>query len=581
MEKRWLKSYPPGVPAEIHVDENESLVSLLEASCARFAERPAFSNFGASITYDELERMSRAFGAYLQNALGLGKGDRVAVMMPNLLQQPVAVFGALRAGCTVVNTNPLYTVRELQHQLADSGATAIVVLDHFAHTLQEALPHTQVRHVIVSRIGDLLHFPKAQVANFVVKHLKHMVPDWHIDGALTLPGLLHDGSSMSLRDGAPRGGDMAFLQYTGGTTGTPKGAILTHRNLVANIRQTTAWVKGALEEGNEVAVIPLPLYHVFALTAMLSFFALGANNVLITNPRDIPAFLKELKHTKFSAMIGVNTLFNALLNAPGIEQIDTTAAKLFVAGGMAVQRGVAERWQRLFGMPIVEGYGLTETSPIVCANRTDINTYSGSIGLPIPSTEVGIFDEQDNLLPAGATGEICVRGPQVMQGYWNRPEETAHVFTADGWLRTGDIGCVDEQGYVRLMDRKKDVIVVSGFKVFPNEVEDVVAMHPGVLEVAAIATVDEHSDEVVKVVVVRKDPQLSADTLIEHCRKNLTAYKVPKYVVFREAPMPKSNIGKILRRLVKEEEMRAGRSDAAAADDGHREGGMEGQILST
>ncbi|HJW56414.1 MAG TPA: AMP-binding protein [Burkholderiaceae bacterium] len=563
MEKNWLKSYPSGVPAEIHVDASESLISLLESSCERFPELPAFSNFGASITYGEFDRMSRAFGAYLQNALGLVKGDRVAVMMPNLLQQPVAVFGALRAGCTVVNTNPLYTARELQHQLADSGATVIVVLDHFAHTVQEALPHTQVRHVIVSRVGDLLHFPKAQIANFVVTHLKHMVPEWHIDGALALPDLLHEGTSMQLRDGAPTGDDMAFLQYTGGTTGIPKGAILTHGNLVANVRQTSAWVKVVLEEGKEVAIIPLPLYHVFALAAMLSFFALGANNVLITNPRDIPAFLKELKHTKFSAMIGVNTLFNALLNAPGIEQIDTTSAKLFIAGGMAVQRSVADRWQRLFGMPIVEGYGLTETSPIVCANRLDINTYSGSIGLPIPSTEVAIFDEQDNMLPIGATGEICVRGPQVMQGYWNRPEETERVLNADGWLHTGDIGCMDEQGYVRLMDRKKDVIVVSGFKVFPNEVEDVVAMHPGVLEVAAIAAVDEHSDEVVKVVVVRKDPELTAEALIEHCRKNLTPYKVPKYVVFRETPMPKSNIGKILRRVVKEEEMRAGRGGDA------------------
>ncbi|HJV53168.1 MAG TPA: AMP-binding protein [Noviherbaspirillum sp.] len=563
MEKIWMKSYPPGVPGEIRIDPGESLLSLLAETCERFPERPAFSNFGASITYRELDQMSRAFGACLQNVLGLEKGDRVAVMMPNLLQQPVVVFGALRAGCTVVNTNPLYTARELQHQLADSGAVAIVVLDHFAHTVQEALPHTKVRHVIVSRVGDMLHFPKAQLANFVVKHLKHMVPDWEIDGALALPDMLHQGAKTTLHDRALRGTDTAFLQYTGGTTGIPKGAILSHGNLVANVRQTMAWVSGTLEQGREVAVIPLPLYHVFALTAMLCFFALGANSLLVTNPRDMPAFVKELKHARFSAMIGVNTLFNALLNAAGIEEIDTSSAKLFIAGGMAVQRGVAERWQHLFGMPIVEGYGLTETSPIVCANRLDINTYTGSIGLPVPSTEVAILDDQDTVLPPGAVGEICVRGPQVMQGYWNRPEETAHVFGAGGWLHTGDIGCMDEQGYVRLMDRKKDVIVVSGFKVFPNEVEDVVAMHPGVLEVAAIAAVDEHSDEVVKVVVVRKDPALTAEDIVEHCRKNLTAYKVPKYVVFRDTPMPKSNIGKILRRVVKEDEMRAGRGGDA------------------
>lgn len=557
MEKIWLKSYPPNVPAEIDLDDTASLKTLLETVCDRFGTHTAFSNFGAAITFRELEQLSRAFAAYLQNGLGLVKGDRIAIMMPNLLQYPVALFGALRAGCIVVNTNPLYTGRELQHQLTDSGATAIVVLDHFAHTVQEVLAHTKVQHVIVTQLGDLFHFPKAQITNFVVKHVKHMVPEWHIDGAVTFSHALHQGEEMTLRDVPLTADDIAFLQYTGGTTGVPKGAILTHGNLVANVRQIVVWVSSVLDEGKEIAVIPLPLYHVFALTAMLTFFTLGTDNVLITNPRDIEAFVKELKHIKFSAMIGVNTLFNMLLNAPDIKEVDASHAKLIVAGGMAVQRSVAENWQRTFGLPIVEGYGLTETSPLACANRLDIETYTGTIGLPVSSTEVGILDEDGNEMGIGAIGEICVRGPQVMKGYWNRPEETAHVLTSDGWLRTGDIGYMDERGYVKLMDRKKDVIVVSGFKVFPNEVEDVVAMHPGVMEVTAIAAADERSDEVVKIVVLKKDPALTPEELIEHCRKNLTAYKVPKYVVFRDTPMPKSNIGKILRRVVKDEEDQA------------------------
>lgn len=557
MEKLWLKSYPPGVPAEVQIGEEESLKSLVEATCERFSSLTAFSNFGASLTYKEVEHLSRSFAAYLQNALGLRKGDRIAIMLPNLLQQPIAVFGALRAGCTVVNTNPLYTARELQHQLNDSSAKAIVVLENFAHVVQEVLPETEVRHVIVSKMGDLFHFPKAQITNFVVSHVKHMVPEWHIDGAIQLHQALHQGESMSLLDIPLKSSDRAFLQYTGGTTGVPKGAVLSHGNVVANVRQTLAWVSIVLQEGKETAVLPLPLYHVFALIGMLSFFSLGANNVLITNPRDIPAFIKELKHLKFSAMIGVNTLFNALLNAPEIDEVDRSSAKLVVGGGMAVQRSVAEKWHQTFGLPIVEGYGLTEASPIVCANRLDIDKYTGTIGLPIPSTEVAILDDDGSELPPGTSGEICVRGPQVMQGYWNRPEETANVFFGKEWLRTGDIGAMDERGYVRVLDRKKDVIIVSGFKVFPNEVEDVVAMHPGVLEVAAIPAVDEHSAEAVKVVIVKKDPALTAEEILELCKKNLTPYKVPKYVQFRNSPMPKSNIGKILRRIVKEEEAHA------------------------
>ncbi|WP_136416269.1 AMP-binding protein [Herbaspirillum sp. ST 5-3] len=563
MEKIWLKSYPAGVPAQVPVDESASLKTMMESVCTRFSNRPAFGNLGASITYGELEHLSRSFAAYLQTACGMQKGDRIAIMLPNLLQQPVALFGALRAGCVVVNTNPLYTARELQHQLADSGAKAIVVLDNFAHIVQEVLPRTEVRHVLVSRLGDLLHFPKAQIANFVVHHVKHMVPAWHIDDAVALPDALHRGESMPLLDIPLSAEDVAFLQYTGGTTGVPKGAILTHGNVLADVRQTVAWIAGVLEEGKETAVIPLPLYHVFALTAMLSFFTLGATSLLITNPRDLPAFIEELKHTKFSAMIGVNTLFNALLNAPGFEHVDVSGAKIIVAGGMAVQRAVAEKWHQVVGMPIIEGYGLTETSPIVCANRLDIDKYTGTVGLPIPSTEVAILDDEGNELPLGTSGEICVRGPQVMKGYWNRPEETAHVFTDGGWLRTGDIGFMDENGYVKIMDRKKDVIIVSGFKVFPNEVEDVIAMHPGVLEVAAIPAVDAQSNEAVKAVIVRKDPALTVEEIIEHCRKNLTPYKVPKYVVFRNSPMPKSNIGKILRRIVREEEEHATRGDVA------------------
>ncbi|HZW13556.1 MAG TPA: AMP-binding protein [Noviherbaspirillum sp.] len=554
MHKPWLQSYPSKVPAEIDLEEFSSLKALLEQACLRYGDLPAFTNLGASITYRQLEQLSRAFAAYLQKTVGLARGDRVAIMMPNLLQYPVALFGALRAGCVVVNTNPLYTARELQHQLEDSGAVAIVVLDHFAHTVQEVLPCSSVRHVITTRLGDLLHFPKAQLANFVVKHVKHMVPEWHIDGAISFHDVLKRGADMVFEDVLLQREDTAFLQYTGGTTGVPKGAILTHGNLVANLQQTEAWVKGVLTPKEETSIIPLPLYHVFALTATLAFFKLGANNVLITNPRDIPAFIKELKHTRFSALIGVNTLFNALLNAPGIEEVDATHVKVVVAGGMAVQRSVAKRWHEVFGVPIVEGYGLTETSPIACANPLDINEYTGMIGLPLPSTEAAILDDDGNELSTGALGEICIRGPQVMKGYWNKPDETAHVFARGGWLRTGDMGCMDERGYIKLVDRKKDVIVVSGFKVFPNEVEDVVVMHPGVLEAAAIGAADEHSDQAVKIVVVRKDPALTADALLEHCKQNLTAYKVPKYIVFREQPLPKSNIGKILRRVVKEEE---------------------------
>ena len=554
MEKIWFKSYPPGVPEEINPDQFASLNELMAWCCARYREHPAFSNQGATINWGRLDGLSRNFAAYLQHGLGLHKGDRVAIMLPNLLQYPVVMFGALRAGCTVVNVNPLYTARELRHQLADSGAVAIVVLDNFAHTFEQAQASTSVRHVVTTQVGDMLHFPKAQIVNLVVKHVKHMVPEWHINGAVSLSDALNRGEALAFDEVTLVGSDTAFLQYTGGTTGVPKGAVLTHRNIVANVEQTTAWVGGALDEGREVAIIPLPLYHIFALTLTLTLCRLGTHNVLVTNPRDIPAFVKELKHTPFSVLIGVNTLFNALLNTPELRQVDASAVKLVVAGGMALQRSVAERWQQLFGVAIVEGYGLTETSPVVCANPPSLNTFTGSIGLPIPSTEVALLDDIGKEVPVGEAGEICVRGPQVMPGYWNMPDETAKIFTSDGWLRTGDIGVMDERGYFRLIDRKKDVIVVSGFKVFPNEVEDVVAMHPGVFEVAAVRMRDEHSGEAVKIVVLRRDPELTAEALLEHCRKNLTGYKVPKEVSFRTEPLPKSPVGKILRRVVMEEE---------------------------
>ncbi|MGA8005335.1 MAG: AMP-binding protein [Burkholderiales bacterium] len=563
MDKIWLKNYPQGVPAEIDVRAYASLKDILEQSCARYRDLPAFSNMGATITYGQLDAMSRSFGAYLQQLPGLAKGDRVAIMMPNLLQYPVTLFGALRAGMTVVNINPLYTPRELQHQLADSGAKVIVVLENFAHTVQEALERTPVPHVVVTRIGDLLSFPMGMVTNLAVKYLKRMVPDWRIPDAVGLTLALELGRR-PLADVQVGPDDIAFLQYTGGTTGVPKGAILTHGNMVANLEQTSAWISRNLQEGAETIITALPLYHVFSLTAnLLTFMKLGAHNILITNPRDIPGFVKELKKVPFTVITGVNTLFNALLNAPGIKEINAGALKLAVGGGMAVQRAVAERWQQLFGIPLIEGYGLTETSPIVCANPLDVLEFSGSIGLPVPSTEVSIRDDAGNELPLGETGEICVRGPQVMKGYWNRPDETAKVLTADGWLRTGDMGFIDERGYVKLVDRKKDMILVSGFNVYPNEVEDVAMSHPEVLEAAAIGMPDERSGERVRLVVVPKSPRLTAEGLIAHCRKHLGGYKVPKEVVFRDEPLPKTNVGKILRREIREQEAASGRARTA------------------
>jgi long-chain acyl-CoA synthetase len=552
MEKIWLKQYPEDMPAEIDTQAYSSLKEVLEESCQRFRDLPAYSNMGISITYDELDRATRNFAAYLQKGLGLHKGDRLAIMMPNLLQYPVALFGALRSGLTVVNVNPLYTVRELEHQLKDSGATAIVVLENFAHTLQEVIGKTSVKTVITTQVGDMLPPIKAMLTNLVVKYVKKMVPDWSIKDTVDFRTALQSGKNQTLDDVPLGREDVAFLQYTGGTTGVAKGAILTHGNMVANVQQTGLWIAKNLLDGEETGILPLPLYHVYALTMNLVLTKIGAHVVLITNPRDLPAFIEELKKVKFTVIFGVNTLYNALLNAPGFAEVAAHTLKVTSAGGMAVQRAVAEKWKQVTGVPIVEGYGLTETSPVVMSNRLDIKDWTGTIGLPIPSTEAAILDDAGNELPLGKVGEICVRGPQVMKGYWNRPDETAKVFTADGWFRTGDMGFMDERGYIKITDRKKDMILVSGFNVYPNEVEDVVMMHPGVLEVAAIGAPDEKSGEVVKIVVVKKDPNLTAEELIAHCKKQLTGYKVPKLVEFRTEPLPKTNIGKVLRRMLRE-----------------------------
>jgi long-chain acyl-CoA synthetase len=556
MEPVWLKHYPTGVPAEANIRNFTSIKDMLEHSCSRYQDLPAFTNMGVTMSFGELDCFSRDFAAYLQNGIGMQKGERVAIMLPNLLQYPVVLFGALRAGLVVVNVNPLYTARELQYQLADSGATAVVVLENFAHTLQQALPDTAVRHVVVARIGDLFPPVKRCLVNFSVKWIKRKVPHWDIASAVTFNSTLKLGAHYRLVDVPLIPEDIAFLQYTGGTTGVAKGAILTHGNLVANVEQTSAWIGSTLKEGEEVVITPLPLYHIFALTAnLLLFVKWGGNNVLITNPRDVSALMRTLKKTRFTVITGVNTLYNLLLNSPGfaeVKQANGNALKLAVTGGMTLQRKVAERWQQTMGIPIIEGYGLTEASPIICANRFDIKEFSGNIGLPLPSTQVAILDEAGHELPLNGVGEICVKGPQVMPGYWRKSDETAGVFTTEGWLRTGDIGVMDENGYVRFIDRRKDVIVVSGFKVYPTEVEDVIMCHPGVREAGAIGVPDEKSGEVVKLYLVKKDPALTAEDVQAYCRANLAAYKVPKYVEFREK-LPKSAIGKVLRRKLKED----------------------------
>jgi len=550
MEKIWLAEYPPGVPAEIDVDAYGSLKDVIERSLARFADLPAYTNMGHSLSYAGIERLSARFGAWLQKA-GLQKGERVAVMLPNLLQYPVVVFGILRAGLTVVNVNPLYTPRELEHQLQDSGARAIVILENFAGTLQAVLERVPLQTIVTTQVGDLLGWRRPLV-NFVVKHVKRLVPAASLPGAVPLPHALEEGESLALADPGLGHDDLAFLQYTGGTTGVAKGAMLSHGNLVANLMQAAAWLHSATREGEETVITALPLYHIFSLTAnCLVFMSIGGENVLVTDPRDMKGFVRLLSRVKFTAITGVNTLFNGLLHASGFDRLDFSTLRISLGGGMAVQRAVAERWKQVTGKPLIEAYGLTETSPAACINPLSLPDYNGSIGLPIPSTIVTIRDDDGRELPIGEVGEICVRGPQVMLGYWQRPEETAKVMTTDGALRTGDLGRMDARGYFYVTDRKKDMILVSGFNVYPNEVEDVVMQHPGVREAAAIGVPDEKSGEAVKLFVVRKDPKLDEHALIEHCRKSLTGYKVPKQIEFRDS-LPKTNVGKILRRALRD-----------------------------
>ncbi|AZZ95968.1 long-chain-fatty-acid--CoA ligase FadD [Pseudoalteromonas sp. R3] len=549
MEKIWLKRYPEGMPETIDPEHYNSLLELFDNSFTEFGQLPAYSNMGKTMTYQQVDEATKAVASYIQNTLKLGKGDKVAVMMPNLLQTPVTILGVLRAGCTVVNVNPLYTVRELEHQLNDSEAKAIFILANFAHTLEKALPTTGVKHIVVTQIGDMLGGFKKHLVNFVVKKLKKMVPDY------TLPNALPFAQAISADPGQYKVpdvtlNDLAFLQYTGGTTGVSKGAMLTHGNMVANLEQVSGCLDKVLDKGREVVITALPLYHIFALTAnCLTFMKYGGHNILITNPRDMPGFVKELAKYPFTAITGVNTLFNGLLNTPGFAELDFSTLKMSLGGGMAVQRPVAERWQKVTKSKLMEGYGLTECAPLVTICPWDLDGYNGSIGLPAPSTELKVIKDNGEEAPLGEPGELCVKGPQVMAGYYNRPDATAECLQ-DGWFATGDIAIYDEEGFFYIVDRKKDMILVSGFNVFPNEIEEVVAMHDGVLEVAAVGVPHEVSGEQVKVFVVRKDPSLTEKDIIKHCRDKLTNYKVPKLVEFRDE-LPKTNVGKILRRALK------------------------------
>jgi long-chain acyl-CoA synthetase len=549
MDKIWLQQYPPGTPAEVSLDPATSLVDVLRRSCERFGPLPAFHNLGTTLTFDDVERRSRDFAAGL-GKLGLRKGERIALMMPNLLQYPIAMFGALRAGLVVVNTNPLYTPRELEHQLSDSGAVAIVVLANFAHVVEKVIARTDLRHVIVTQVGDLLPFPKGAIVNWAARRIKHMVPPYRLPTEVSFRQVLDYGARAWFDPPAIDGSDLAFLQYTGGTTGVAKGAMLTHRNLVANLEQVSALWRGIIEDGKEIAITPLPLYHVFCMTCnCLTFFKHGCLDVLITNPRDLPAFVAELARWRFTFISGVNTLYNALLDHPGFAQLDFSRLKLGVAGGMALHPRVAERWRAVTGRELIEGYGLTESSPVVACNLPGASRI-GTVGVPLPSTDVSIRDEHGELA-SGAEGELCVRGPQVMQGYWQMPDETAHTIDAEGWLHTGDIASIDGDGFVHIVDRKKDMIIVSGFKVFPNEVETVLASHSAVVEAGCVGVPDERSGQAVKAFVVVRET-LTVEQVREFCREHMTAYKVPKYVEFRTT-LPKTNIGKILRRALLEE----------------------------
>lgn len=557
MDKFWLKSYPPEIPAEIDLGQYASLAHLLEESFQKYAQRTAFISMDKAMTYAQVDAMSRKMGAWLQ-ARGLHKGARVAIMMPNVLQYPVAMAAALRAGYIVVNVNPLYTPRELEHQLVDSGAEAIIILENFAHTLQQVIAKTQVKHIVVASMGELLGGVKGTLVNFVVRHVKKMVPAYQLPGAVSFNKVMSEAARMSWRPVTVTQDDIAFLQYTGGTTGVSKGATLLHRNVLANTLQCDLWLGPGLNKPPRVEQITiicaLPLYHIFALTScFLLGSSVGAVNVLIANPRDIPGFIKTLAKYPFNMIPAVNTLFNGLLNNAEFAKLDFSTLKLSVGGGMAVQKAVADHWFKVTGCPIAEGYGLSETSPVVSCNLADAKEFTGTIGLPFPSTEVSILDEDGKSVPLGQTGEIAVRGPQVMAGYWKRPDETAKVMTSDGFFKTGDIGVMDERGYVRIVDRKKDMILVSGFNVYPNEIEAVVAEHPGVLECACVGVPDPHAGEAVKLYVVRKDPSLTVGQLMEYCKQQFTGYKRPKFIEFRDT-LPKTNVGKILRRELRDEQ---------------------------
>ena len=557
MEKIWLKNYPAGVPADIDVNQYQSLVQMLEESFKKFAARDAYACMGKRITYGEIDSLSKQVASWLQNK-GLKKGARVAIMMPNVLQYPVVMAAVLRAGYTVVNVNPLYTPRELEHQLKDSGAEAIFILENFATTLEQVLSKTAVKHIVVASMGEMLGGLKGMIVNFVVRHVKKMVPAFSLPGAIRFNNMMSEAGRLSFTPVSTGHDDVAFLQYTGGTTGVSKGATLSHKNVIANILQNDAWLTPSMSAGGhadeqKIIVCALPLYHIFALTVCsLLGTRIGAMNILIPNPRDIPGFIKELRNYRVNIFPAVNTLYNGLLNNPEFASLDFSGYEICSGGGMAVQKAVADKWLKVTGCAIAEGYGLSETSPVATANPADTKEFSGTIGMPIPSTEIAILDDDGNPVALGERGEIAIRGPQVMVGYWNRPEETAKVMTADGYFKTGDVGIMDERGYTKIVDRKKDMILVSGFNVYPNEIEEVIVMHPGVLECACIGVPDANSGEAVKLFVVRKDPSLTVDQLMDYCKEQFTAYKKPKYIEFR-ADLPKTNVGKILRRELRDE----------------------------
>jgi len=553
MEPVWNKHYPKGVPHEINLGSYQSISQLFEESCQRWREKVAFKNMGAELTFEDLMYLSADFASFLQNKAGLKKGDRVAIQLPNVLQYPIVLFAALRAGLVVVNTNPLYTAREMKHQFKDSGAKAIIILENAAHLLQEILPETDIQTVVVTGVGDMLGFPKSWIVNGVVKYVKKMVPSYSLPGSFSFWEAMDIGTESPFTPVTTNRDDLAFLQYTGGTTGVAKGAMLSHKNVISNMFQIAEWMRPRLVEGDEEVILALPLYHIFSLTVNgLAIMYFGGCNLMITNPRDIPAFVKTLRTNRFTIFVGLNTLFNALMNNPDFKKIDFSNLKVSVAGGMALQKAVALRWKDLTGNTLVEGYGLTETSPVVCCNPLDGTDKIGTIGLPLPSTQIDLRDDDGKPVTDGSPGELCVKGPQVMQGYWQRPDETKKIMTDDGWLKTGDVAQVDNEGFVKIVDRKKDMILVSGFNVYPNEIEDVLISHPKVLEVAAVGVPDARSTEAVKVFVVAKDPSLTEREVVEYCQKNLTAYKVPRSVEFRKE-LPKTNVGKILRRALRDE----------------------------